>query len=74
MAFLTKQGNIIKTNEDPATYFPRVYKRYEGEDLFRRQQIPYDLDLLVYERYETFLNKRANRLAQSINELLGELI
>jgi len=74
MAFLTKQGNIIKTNEDPATYFPRVYKRYEGEDLFRRQQIPYELDLLAYERYETFLNKRAERLAKSINELLGELI
>ena len=74
MAFLTKQGNIIKTNEDPASYFPKVFKRYEGKDLFERQQIPYELDLLTFERYETFLNKRAERLAKSINEFLGELI
>jgi hypothetical protein len=74
MAFLTKQGNIIKTNEDPASYFPKVFKRYEGEDLFERQQIPCELDLLTYEKYETFLNKRAERLAKSINEFLGQLI
>jgi hypothetical protein len=73
MAFLTKQGNIIKTNEDPASYFPKVYKRYGGDDLFTRQQIPYDLKLLAYEEYEAFLNERSKRIAKEMNDFLAEL-
>jgi hypothetical protein len=73
MAFLTKQGNIIKTNEDPASYFPKVYKRYDGEQLFRQQQIPYDERLLSYDGYEDFLNERARRLALEANSFLEEL-
>lgn len=73
MAFLTKQGNIIKTNEDPASYFPKVYKRYGGDNLFGRQQIPYDLKLLDYEEYERFLNERSKRIAKEINDFLAEL-
>lgn len=73
MAFLTKKGNIIKTNEDPASYFPKVYKRHDGDDLFTRQQIPYDLNLLAYEEYEPFLNERAKRLAKEMNEFMARL-
>lgn len=73
MAFLTKRGNIIKTNEDPQSYFPKVYKRYEGEELFVRQQIPYDnKDLLKYENYEDFLHKRAELLAKEVNDFLSQ--
>ena len=73
MAFLTKQGNIIKTNEDPASYFPKVYKRYDGEQLFQHQQIPYDARLLSYDNFENFLNERARRLASETNRFLQEL-
>lgn len=73
MAFLTKQGNIIKTNEDPASYFPRVHKRYGGEELFIGQQIPYDTRLLAYEHYEDFLDERAKRLAKGLHSFLGGL-
>ena len=42
IAFMTKKGNIIKTNDDPSTYFPKVHSKYNGKDYFERQQIPYD--------------------------------
>jgi len=73
MAFLTKRGNIIKTNEDPVSYFPRVYKRHGGDDLFGRQQIPYDLKLLEYDEYERFLIERSKRIAKEMNDFLAEL-
>jgi hypothetical protein len=73
MAFLTKGGNIIKTNEDPASYFPKVFKRHGGDNLFERQQIPYDLKLMDYERYEDFLNDRSKKLATELNSFLDEL-
>jgi hypothetical protein len=70
MAFLTKRSNIIKTNEDPATYFPRVYERH-GEEYFKRQQIPYDPALLDYGEYESFLDSRAEMLASGMNAFLS---
>lgn len=73
-AFMTKKGNIIKTNEDPKEYFPRVYKKYGGEQIFKCQQIPYDLGLLEYDHYETFLAKRAEILANEINVFLSQYI
>jgi hypothetical protein len=73
IAFMTKKGNIIKTNEDPSIYFPNIYLKYNGEDHFRRQQIPYDLRLLTYENYQEFLNKRSSILAEKINEFLNGL-
>jgi hypothetical protein len=73
MAFMTKKGNIIKTNEDPASYFPRVEKRYKGNDLFVRQQIPTEPGLLDYEKYEEFLKERANLLAAETNAFLDSL-
>lgn len=73
IAFMTKKGNIIKTNEDPMSYFPKVYNKYNGEDYFRRQQIPYELGLLGYEKYDDFLNLRSERLTKEINEFLDSL-
>ncbi len=73
LAFMTKKGNIIKTNEDPAIYFPNVFNKYNGEDHFSRQQIPYDLRILTYENYEEFLNKRSSILAEEINDFLSGL-
>jgi hypothetical protein len=73
IAFMTKKGNIIKTNDDPSVYFPKVYKKYNGKDYFERQQIPYDLNLLSYEKYQEFLDKRAEMLTERINEFLNSL-
>jgi hypothetical protein len=70
LAFMTKQGNIIKTNDDPETYFEKVSKKYGGFDYFNRQAIPYDSNLLPYEKYEKFLDKRAQLLAQTTNGFL----
>ncbi len=72
MAFLTKRGNIIKTNDDPASYFPKAYKRHGGEAYFQRQQIPYDLRLLEYENYEDFLSERSRMMAKEMNQFLDE--
>lgn len=73
IAFMTKRGNIIKTNDDPVSYFPKVYNKYDGEDYFTRQQIPYDLNLLSYEKYQDFLDERAEMLAKKINAFLDSL-
>ena len=73
MAFMTRQGNVIKTNEDPADYFPKVYKKWGGEGYFSRQLIPYDEDLLAYGRYEDFLRARAELLACEINQFLNDV-
>mgnify|MGYP001559580849 CR=1 FL=1 len=70
LAFMTKQGNIIKTNDDPETYFEKVSKKYGGFDYFNRQAIPYASNLLPYEKYEKFLDKRAQLLAQTTNGFL----
>ncbi|MGD0005945.1 MAG: DUF1524 domain-containing protein, partial [Anaerolineaceae bacterium] len=58
MAFMTKKGNIIKKDEDPKTYFPRVVKTY-GENIFKKQQIPFEAELLTYDKYDEFLTERA---------------
>ena len=73
IAFMTKKGNIRKTNEDPLIYFPKIYNKYNGDDSFTRQQIPYELNLLNYENYQEFLNRRAMMFAEKINEFLGGL-
>jgi hypothetical protein len=72
LAFMTKQGNIVKTNDDPEIYFPNVITKY-GDDYFMRQQIPHDLKLLSYENYEEFLSKRAKMLAEKLNRYLETL-
>jgi len=71
LAFMTKQGNIIKTNDDPETYFPKVSKKHGGYEYFGRQSIPHDSSLLVYGRYERFLDKRAQLLAKTTNDFLS---
>ncbi len=73
IAFMTKKGNIIKTNDDPAIYFPKVFKKYKGEDYFRRQQIPYEPHLLDYAKYEEFLDRRAGMIKDEINGFLDSL-
>jgi hypothetical protein len=72
MAFMTKKGNIIKKDEDPKTYFPRVNRTY-GEHIFRQQQIPFREELLTYNSYDDFLTERAKRLANNINRFLENL-
>lgn len=71
LAFMTKQGNIIKTNDDPGVYFEKVSKKYGGFDYFDRQAIPHDPALLDYKEYERFLDKRAQLLANAVNEFLA---
>lgn len=73
IAFMTKKGNIIKTNEDPVSYFPKVYEKHGGNNYFIRQQIPYDLNLLTYEKYHAFLNVRAEVLTRELNSFLNNL-
>ena len=73
LAFMTKKGNIIKTNEEPSSYFPKVYKKHKGDDYFKRQQIPYVLNLLGYDRYNEFLDERAKALTKELNDFLRTL-
>jgi hypothetical protein len=73
LAFMTKLGNIIKTNDDPDFYFGKVSKKYGGYDYFTRQAIPYEPSLLVYESYEKFLDERAQLLATATNDFLESL-
>lgn len=70
---MTKRGNIIKSNDDSADYFPKVHKKHGGTDLFDRQQIPYDEKLLGYGAFETFVASRAKQLAKAINEFMSSL-
>ncbi|MFC2066777.1 DUF262 domain-containing protein [Chloroflexota bacterium] len=71
MAFMTKKGNIIKKDEDPKIYFPRVNKTY-GDNVFKQQQIPFKEELLTYDKYDDFLSERAKRLANNINRFLED--
>lgn len=73
IAFMTRQGNTIKTNEDPESYFPKVFKKFKGEAIFGKQQIPYDLGLVSYDKYLDFLDERASLLSRALNEFLDEL-
>jgi hypothetical protein len=72
MAFMTKKGNLIKRADDPGTYFPRVLKK-RGPDSFAKQCIPCDESLLKYEKYEVFLDNRAELLAREINRTIRAL-
>lgn len=72
-AFMTKQGNVIKTNDDPISYFPKVSKKHDGFRYFDRQFIPHESTLLAYAKYEKFLDKRAQLLAEATNEFLDTL-
>jgi len=72
IAFMGKKGNIIKTNDDPLVYFPKVYGKY-GKNIFDKQSIPYDSDLNTYEKYEEFLNARAAILVEKANSFLAGL-
>ena len=72
IAFMTKQGNVIKMDEDPGAYFPKVSKCH-GVSIFRKQQIPYNPGLLQYDRYEDFLAERARLLAKDMNDFLEDL-
>jgi len=74
IAFMTKKGNIIKTNDDPIIYFPKIFDKYKEGDYFNRQQIPFDLDLLSYDNYPRFMDKRAELLANEVNGYLGNLL
>lgn len=73
MAFLTKKGNIIKTNDDPAEYFPKVISKHVGVDVLERQQVPTDKNLWSYERYDSFLDSRASLIADGINQMIESL-
>jgi hypothetical protein len=73
IGFLTKKGNIIKTNDDPSKYFPDIFNKYGGKDIFERQEITYDTNMLEYDKYFDFLNTRAGNIANSINTLLDDL-
>ena len=63
---------MIKGNDDPHEYFPKVAEKY-GRDVFSLQSIPFDDECLSYETYETFLQKRAELLAETINHFLDHL-
>ncbi|MFA5228103.1 MAG: DUF262 domain-containing protein [Bacteroidales bacterium] len=73
MAFMTKKGNIIKSNDDPSIYFPKVQQKHGGTDYFERQQIPCMADLLHYESFDAFVAERSRRLADGMNEVLSSL-
>jgi hypothetical protein len=73
MAFLTKKGSIIKTNDDPSEYFQRVIEKYGNEDALKKQNIPTEKSLWSYENYELFLNARSEMIVTGITKLIDSL-
>jgi len=71
MAFIAGRTNRSISDKSPASYLPPMLKDY-GEDMFTKQCIPTDPQLLEAAKYEEFLKRRREIMAKRINEFFGE--
>jgi hypothetical protein len=70
IAVISPEINIRISSKNPMDYI----KRYAiSPDKLEQQLIKNDIELMTIDGYETWLNKRAERLAASGNEFLAEL-
>lgn len=71
LAFIAGRTNRSISDKSPASYLPPMLKEY-GEDMFTKQCIPTDPQLLEAAKYEEFLKRRREIMAKRINEFFGE--
>jgi len=69
MAFISGRVNRSISNSLPEKYIPEILEE-RGDDALTAQCIPPDQNLWKMDAYRTFLEKRRELLAQSINRLL----
>ncbi|HUD10163.1 MAG TPA: hypothetical protein VMR28_00655 [Candidatus Saccharimonadales bacterium] len=67
--FLSKRGNLIKTNEAPEKYLPRLLKN-KGPKVIKSHLIPADEKLWNLKNYKLFIEARRKLIASEINKLL----
>ena len=73
MAFLTADTNIKKISDKiPKEYFPEIERRFPGA--LEKQLIPLDENLWEIDRYEDFLRKRREMIAEKINDFMNQLL
>ncbi len=70
-AFLTGETNIQISNKLPKDYLKEIQKKYPGA--LEKQLIPTEPSLWEIERYEDFLAKRRELIADGINEFMKSL-
>jgi hypothetical protein len=71
LAFIAGRTNRSISDKSPGSYLPKIIKE-SGEDLFIKQCIPTDPDLLEASKYEEFLTRRREIMAKRINEFFGD--
>jgi len=70
-AFLTDETNWALTNRPPAEYLSEIQQRYPGA--LAKQFIPEDPAFWSLNRYEDFLQRRRESIANAFNELMTTL-
>ena len=70
--FLTKDTNIKISDKEPSIYISEFIKSNPG--VVESHWIPTDYQLLSVEKYEQFLSRRRELLAESANHFLDSLI
>ncbi len=70
-AFITRDTNFEISDKDPSVYLPKIEEKYPGA--LAQQFIPTDTSLWEIERYDDFLAKRRELIADEINTFLQEL-
>jgi hypothetical protein len=70
--FLTGTSNQSLQNTPPDKYFPGIIEKFPGA--LEKQLIPMDENLWKLERYEDFLAKRRELIADAYNELMDSLL
>ena len=70
--FLTKDTNIQISDKEPYLYIPEFIKSNPGA--VESHWVPTDHQLLLVEKYEQFLSRRRELLAESANQFLDSLI
>lgn len=71
-AFLTSESNLHLSNREPRAYLGEIEKRYPGA--LEMQFIPTDPALWEMDRYEDFLARRRELIANAINEFMSSLL
>jgi hypothetical protein len=72
IAFLTKEANLKASDREPSTHLPSVITKYA--DALKQQQVPENPAQWQLNQYEDFLSERRQRLAQSINAFMEDLL
>lgn len=71
-AFLTSDTNLHLSNKEPKIYLKEIEDKYPGS--LEKQFIPTDPALWELDRYEDFLAKRRELIANAINEFMNSLL